>query len=110
VSADRIDVTEIARDVGFRIPVFIHEDAWKSCVYSDAGKPHEEMSRLWDLLQYVHNTFRKATALPIEFHFQLMKETYVSYPLNVQILPTNYPPRSSCLLISLKETGVEDNQ
>jgi hypothetical protein len=50
-----IDVTDIARDAGFRVPVAITAAAWADCVAWDAEDScrqtsQDEAGRLWDVL------------------------------------------------------------
>lgn len=50
------DVSQVAREAGFRIPVALTEGAWAECVAWSAddtektGVPQDESGRLWDVL------------------------------------------------------------
>jgi hypothetical protein len=46
-----IDVTETAREAGFRRPVALTQGAWADCVHVPPGlKGQDEQGRLWDVL------------------------------------------------------------
>jgi len=48
-----IDVTEMAKEAGFRVPVALTADVWGDCVAWDnkvEEAPQDEAGRLWDVL------------------------------------------------------------
>ena len=58
-----VDVTETAKEAGFRIPVALTRAAWAECVaWSEADTkrqvPQDEAGRLWDVLWMAHNGIR----------------------------------------------------
>lgn len=61
-----VDVTETAREAGFRIPVAVARGAWADCVaWTDAdnrrkGTVQDEAGRLWDVLWKAFLVARRA--------------------------------------------------
>jgi len=46
-----VDVSELARDAGFRFPIAMTESAWETCVrVPDMVEGQDEIGRLWDVL------------------------------------------------------------
>jgi hypothetical protein len=48
-----VDVSELARDAGFRVPVALTSAVWADCVAWDQTRevaPQDETGRLWDVL------------------------------------------------------------
>ena len=48
-----VDVTDLARDAGFKIPVALTAKVWADCVAWDQARevaPQDETGRLWDVL------------------------------------------------------------
>jgi hypothetical protein len=63
-----IDVTETAREVGFRYPTAVSAAVWADCVaWSDAdtnatGWPQDQGARLWDVLYMARFGIKRAAA------------------------------------------------
>jgi hypothetical protein len=60
-----VDVTEIAREAGFRIPVALTAAAWADCVaWSDSDRTRQtsqdEAGRLWNVVWMSHLAARRA--------------------------------------------------
>ena len=56
-----IDVTETAREAGFRYPVALTSAAWATCVSVPAGvECQDEKGRLWDVLTMLRHASRGA--------------------------------------------------
>lgn len=52
-----IDVTDLARDAGFKVPVALTAKVWADCVAWDQARevaPQDETGRLWDVLAMAH--------------------------------------------------------
>ena len=67
-----IDVSETARDAGFRIPVAITAAAWTDCVeWTDADSKRQcyqdESGRLWDVLWMASQAARRNNSSEIRF-------------------------------------------
>src|SRR5262245_61527864 len=55
-----IDVTDTARQVGFRYPVALTSAAWERCVaVPDGVACQDEAGRLWDVLWMMHQAIRR---------------------------------------------------
>lgn len=61
-----VDVTEAAREAGFRFPVAVTRAVWEGCVaWSDADNARkdaaqDETGRLWDVVTALHAAIRRA--------------------------------------------------
>lgn len=69
-----IDVTETAKEAGFRWPVSMTSTAWADCVAWDETDSHrqvpqDEPGRLWDVLWMAGRAARRGGAEPIKFQF-----------------------------------------
>lgn len=69
-----VDVTEMAREAGFRIPVAMTAAAWGDCVaWSDADSERQthqdESGRLWDVLWMASLAARRAQGERVPFQF-----------------------------------------
>jgi hypothetical protein len=56
-----VDVSELARDAGFKVPVALTTKVWTDCVAWDQTRevaPQDETGRLWDVLTMAHMTAR----------------------------------------------------
>ncbi|NCA72424.1 MAG: hypothetical protein EOM91_20635 [Sphingobacteriia bacterium] len=56
-----IDVTDLARDAGFKVPVALTAKVWADCVEWDQTReiaPQDETGRLWDVLAMAHMATR----------------------------------------------------
>ena len=63
---EQIDVTELAREAGFRIPVFMTRGVWHHYVQVPEGVRHQdEAGRLWDIVKMLYFAIR---------HFKKMDE------------------------------------
>ena len=67
-----VDVSEIAREAGVRIPVAITRAAWADCVaWNDADNKRQcyqdEAGRLWDVVWMLSVAARRATSSEIRF-------------------------------------------
>jgi hypothetical protein len=52
-----VDVTDLARDAGFKVPVALTAKVWSDCVAWDQTRevaPQDETGRLWDVLAMAH--------------------------------------------------------
>jgi hypothetical protein len=61
-----IDVTDLARSAGFRVPVALTAAAWADCVAWDeaADGPHQnERGRAWDIVMLAHLAARQAVRM-----------------------------------------------
>lgn len=68
-----VDVTETAREAGFRWPLAITRAAWESCVTVPAGVHcQDEAGRLWDVVFMAHFAIKRSraggTRLPFQLH------------------------------------------
>jgi hypothetical protein len=71
-----VDVTETAREAGFRVPVAMTAAAWsKAVAWTDADSarqtPQDEAGRLWDVLWMAYITARRASGdcrVPFQLH------------------------------------------
>lgn len=69
-----IDVTETARQAGFRYPVAMTEGVWHKCVEVPPGVGcQDESGRLWDVLQVLLFTIRKSRGC----------SSYLQFPVSV---------------------------
>jgi hypothetical protein len=67
----QVDVSEIAKEAGFRFPVFITSTAWERYVrVPDGITDQDEKGRLFDILSMLRFQIRKSEAGNI-VHFQL---------------------------------------
>jgi len=69
-----VDVTETAREAGFRLPVAMTAAAWADCVtWSETDNQRQthqdESGRLWDVLWMAAITARKAQGERVPFQF-----------------------------------------
>lgn len=56
-----VDVSEAAREAGFRFPVALTNAAWASCVcVPDGASGQDEAGRLWDMLTMLRHACRSA--------------------------------------------------
>ncbi|TAA36381.1 hypothetical protein EAT51_19970 [Pseudoxanthomonas winnipegensis] len=64
---DLVDVSTVAREAGFKIPVAVSRAVWEDCIaWSDAdtrrkGVPQDESGRLWDVV-YMARVFAARNA------------------------------------------------
>ncbi|GIM48500.1 hypothetical protein DNHGIG_40490 [Collibacillus ludicampi] len=68
-----IDVSELAKDVGFRIPVAITATAWNTYIVPDENAiehGESENGRMWDALQKLRYTIRKSKQSTNEILFE----------------------------------------
>jgi hypothetical protein len=52
-----VDVSDLARDAGFKVPVALTAKVWADCVAWDQARevaPQDETGRLWDVLAMAH--------------------------------------------------------
>jgi hypothetical protein len=70
-----IDVSEMAREAGFRCPVALTQEAWGDCVAWDEenGPDQDEEGRLWDVLFLASLTARKLNARRHRASFELLR-------------------------------------
>lgn len=69
-----VDVTEAAKEAGFRLPVAITGGVWTRCVaWRNADANQDEHGRLWDVLWLAHLASRRAKECSV-----------VDYPLCVE--------------------------
>ena len=73
-----IDVSELARDAGFRHPVAMTAGAWVDCVAwsredSDRQVQQDQTGRLWDLLWMASCAIRAARSDGSELFFELYR-------------------------------------
>jgi hypothetical protein len=63
-----IDVTEMAKEAGFRYPVALTYTAWHDCVrVNPCDKSQDESGRLWDLLNCLRLAARGETGSYLKF-------------------------------------------
>lgn len=56
-----VDVSELAREAGFKIPVAVTAGVWAECVAVPPGVlGQDETGRLWDVLVLLHYAIRKS--------------------------------------------------
>ena len=56
-----VDVSDLARDAGFKVPVALTAKVWNDCVAWDQSRevaPQDETGRLWDVLTMAHMAAR----------------------------------------------------
>ncbi len=73
-----VDVTELARDAGFRHPVAMTSAAWSDCVAwtredSDRQVHQDQTGRLWDVLWMASCAIRAARSDGSELFFELYR-------------------------------------
>jgi hypothetical protein len=70
-----IDVSEMAREAGFRCPVALTQEAWGNCVAWDDENDalQDEEGRLWDVLYLASLTARKLDAGRHRATFELLR-------------------------------------
>lgn len=63
-----VDVSERAREAGFRIPLAMTERVWNDCVYWPETEPaiQDTEGRLWDVLFMAAAAARRAAALRLQ--------------------------------------------
>ena len=71
-----VDVTETAKEAGFRVPVALTHAAWAECVaVPEDAEGQDEAGRLWDVLWMCRLYSRQLMAGPvIQFRLSVMKE------------------------------------
>ena len=73
-----IDVTETAKEAGFRIPVALTRAAWADCVeWSETDTkrqvPQDQAGRLWDVLWMASNAIKRARTSICSVMFDLYR-------------------------------------
>lgn len=67
-----VDVTTLAKEAGFRVPVALTAAVWADCVAWDSEHeqtPQDETGRLWDVLLMAHVAARRSSGtdrVPVE--------------------------------------------
>jgi hypothetical protein len=73
-----IDVTDAAKEAGFRVPVALTPDAWADCVAwtkadSERQIHQDETGRLWDVLWMAFMAIRRAPDVQARLAFRLYR-------------------------------------
>lgn len=73
-----VDVSQMAREAGFRWPVALTSAAWEDCVAwseedSRRGVHQDESGRLWDVLWMAMNAIRRNPGEPSQTLYQLYR-------------------------------------
>jgi hypothetical protein len=101
-----IDVTERAREAGFRVPVALTGAAWAECVAVPHGLEGEqdETGRLWDVLWMCRMYASRRLADP-EFLFHLLVKRGAGRPETVMLKAASGPDDSGepCVTIMLPD-------
>ncbi len=103
-----IDVTETAREAGFKIPVALTCAVWASCVAVSPGIAcQDEAGRLWDVLWMLACAARKAPAGAdtIAFGVQVRNDNSESVPPLVRLKAVCHPGDEGEPVISVMEPG-----
>ncbi len=85
-----VDVSETAREAGFRFPVALTHAAWATCVSVPDSLPcQDEAGRLWDLLTMLRHACRSAPRETSQLFFDVLV-------LNDECGPTPVRLKSVC--------------
>jgi len=82
-----IDVTETAREAGFRIPVAITAAAWARCVTVPEGVTgQDERGRLWDVLWMLYFAIRQSPGgSELRYHLHVRNSDEEAVPPLVEL-------------------------
>ena len=101
-----IDVTETAREAGFRFPVALTSAAWNVCVSIPAGvECQDEAGRLWDVLTMLRHASRAARGGESTLYFDVLVLNDRTSPMPVRLKAVCGPgdDLSPCITIMLPE-------
>ena len=101
-----IDVTETAREAGFRYPVAMTSTAWASAVKIPSGVScQDEAGRLWDVLTMLRHASRAARGGENEITFDVLVLNDRTSPKPVRLKAVCGPDDdlSPCVTIMLPE-------
>lgn len=68
---EMVDVTEMAREIGYRVPVAVTRAVWVGVVEPDDTPGQSVEGRLWDVLWMLHYAIAKAPRAGSVIRFQL---------------------------------------
>ena len=103
-----IDVTETAREAGFRFPVALTAAAWGACVSVPAGvECQDEKGRLWDVLMMLRHAVRGARGEESTVYFDVLVLNDRTTPKPVRLRAVLGPDddMSPCVTVMLPEEG-----
>lgn len=101
-----IDVSETAKDAGFRFPVALTHAAWATCVSIPAGVScQDETGRLWDVLTMLAHACRSADRDASVLFFDVLVLNDGSCPKPVRLKSVCGPDDdlTPCLTVMLPE-------
>jgi hypothetical protein len=100
-----IDVTGLAKEAGFRVPVALTTAAWAECVTVPAGLgDQDETGRLWDVLWMCRMSASRNLADPeILFHLLVKKRTGESETVMLKAVCGPDDDASPCVTIMLPD-------
>lgn len=101
-----IDVTDTAREAGFRFPVAITSAAWATCVSVPAGVEfQDETGRLWDVLTMLRFASRNARGGESTLYFDVLVLNDRTSPKPVRLKAVCGPDDdlSPCVTVMLPE-------
>jgi hypothetical protein len=77
-----VDVSELAREAGFKIPVAVTAGVWAECVEVPRGVTgQDETGRLWDVLTVLRHTIAaKGNGSRVDFAVHVRKDNEESTP------------------------------
>lgn len=101
-----IDVTETAREAGFRYPVAMTSAAWATCVEIPEGVlGQDETGRLWDVLTVLRHASRAARGGESTLYFDVLVLNDQTTPMPVRLKAVCGPDDdlSPCVTVMLPE-------
>ena len=69
-----VDVSQLAQEAGFIVPVAMTSEAWRKCVYwpTDYGSHQDETGRLWDVLYLAFLAMKRAKSGGTQLIYKLL--------------------------------------
>lgn len=101
-----VDVSETAREAGFRFPVALTHAAWATCVcVPDGVSCQDEAGRLWDLLNMLRHACRSAARDASTLYFDVLVLNDDTGPKPVRLKSVCGPDddHSPCITVMLPE-------
>lgn len=101
-----VDVSETAREAGFRFPVALTHAAWATCVrVPDGVSCQDEAGRLWDLLTMLRHACRSAArdASTLYFDVLVLNDDTAPKPVRLKSVCGPDDDHSPCITVMLPE-------
>ena len=69
-----VDVSQLAKEAGFIVPVAMTSEVWRKCVYwpTDYGSHQDETGRLWDVLYLAFLAMKRAKSGGSQLIYKLL--------------------------------------